>query len=96
MKNADELFTERFGGEVVRHRLSWFATLQGLLFLWFILIDYKTFAVLPQILVCVAVAMCLPGIANAYKSPALRYRLHVALAIGWVALGMARSFLDHS
>jgi len=94
MKNAEELFTERVGGEVVRHRLSWFATLQGLLFLWFILLDSSKYAALPQILVCIAVAMCLPGIAAAYKSAALRYRLHVALALGWVALGIARSLLS--
>lgn len=94
MKNATEVLTSRhFEQDAIHHRLSWFATLQGLLFLSFALID-KDETLLISALVCVGVAMCVPAIASTYAQSRLKNWIRLALAVFWVALGAAQ-FLLH-
>jgi hypothetical protein len=92
-KNANEVFAFRdLEHDVVRHRLSWFVTLQGLLFVSFALID-KSQVILISVLVCAGVAMCLPAIASAYTSPRLKNWMRLLLAVFWVTLGVAQFLL---
>jgi hypothetical protein len=93
MKNANEVITRSFEHGAVRHRLSWFATLQGLLFLSFVLLDKSKNVMLTSLLVCAGVALCLPAIASAYTRLGIKNRLHILLAIGWVIIGTAQFVL---
>lgn len=93
MKNAIESFAARsFESNSIRHRLSWFVTLQGLLFLSFVLVDKREW-LLTSALVCAGVAMCVPSIASAYTSPRLRNWLRLLLALFWAVLGTAHFVL---
>lgn len=90
MKNASEILTtQHFEHDAIRHRLSWFATLQGLLFLVFVLVD-KDAVLLTSALVCVGVAMCVPAIASSYTHSRLKNWMRLLLAVFWVALGVAQ------
>lgn len=94
MKNAIEALAARsFEPDAIKHRLSWFVTLQGLLFLSFVLVDKREF-LLTSVLVCAGVAMCVPSIASAYTSPRLRNWLRLFLAVFWAVLGTAH-FIMH-
>ena len=89
MKDASDVFaTRHFEGGAIRHRLSWFATLQGLLFLYFVLVDKDDVGLITT-LVCVGVAMCLPSIASTYARSRFKNWVRVLLAVFWVSLGVA-------
>jgi hypothetical protein len=93
MKHAGAAFAFRnFEQDVIRHRLSWFATVQGLLFISFALID-KSQVILTSVLVCAGIAMCLPAIASAYTSPRLKNWMRLLLAVFWVTIGVAQFVL---
>lgn len=93
MKNASEILaTQHFERDAIRHRLSWFATLQGLLFLVFVLVD-KDEVVLTSVLACIGVAMCVPAMASSYASSRLKNWLRLLLAVLWVTLGVAQLVL---
>lgn len=89
MQKTDELLFPHLERNSIRHRLSWFAAVQGLLFLSFVLLDKARNSTITSLLLCTAVAMCVPGIASAYTSRAIKNRVRLVIALCWVALGMA-------
>ena len=82
--------SDELEGGAPSHRLSWFATLQGLLFLTFILLDKTQNTMATSLLICVGIGMCVPAIAAVYTSAAIRHRLKSLLAILWVIAGVAQ------
>jgi hypothetical protein len=79
----------------IHHRLSWFVTLQGLLFLGFVLIDKREHVTLTSLVVCAGVALCIPAIASTYARAGLQNWLRFVLALCWVAIGTIQ-FMWHA
>jgi len=89
MKGVNGIFASRsVESAAISHRLSWFTTLQGLLFLSFMLVD-KSHVTLISLMICAGVALCLPAIAGAYRDAGIQSWLKLLLAIFWVMLGGA-------
>lgn len=74
---------------VTRHRLSWFATLQGLVFLSFVLLDKARNPALTYLLVATGAAICLPAIASLDVPARSNSPMPFLLALCWVAVGAA-------
>ena len=95
MMNTKTTAQRSLESEFIAHRLSWFATFQGLLFLSFVLVDKRANVLLTSLLVCAGVAMCIPAMSSAYTNLGIRNRFRVLLAVCWVTIGTAQ-FILHS
>jgi hypothetical protein len=90
MKSTLELLGSARPGEhyATRHRLSWFATLQGLLFLSFALVDKHSNPAVTYLLVTLGATICLPSIASV-DARGRSKPMPFLLALCWVAVGAA-------
>jgi hypothetical protein len=77
---------ERFGYDGKRHRLSWFETLQGLLFLAVVLFGV-THAVASGLLICGGIAMCVLAILTNCCKGKIPNLMHLVFASLWAFTG---------
>ena len=89
MKTAQELISppREFRRVATSHRLSWFATMHGLLFLSFALIDKTRNPVLTYLLVSTGVAICLPSIVYVDALSKPNSPVPFLAALCWTAIG---------
>ena len=89
MNNAEELLNppRQIERIATSHRLSWFATMQGLLFLLFILIDKSSNSAFTYLLVSIGVAVCLPSIVSVETRSSSRSPMPFLLALSWTVIG---------
>ena len=89
MKIAQELLgpPREFKRVATSHRLSWFTTMHGLLFLSFALIDKTHNPILTYLLVSAGVAICLPSIVSIDASSRSTSPASFLAALCWTAIG---------
>jgi hypothetical protein len=87
LKQIDERpRAQKFKRRPTRHRLTWFETLQGLLFLAFVMLG-KANSLLSGWLVCAGIAMCIPAMIATGMRGRARHPSHLVVATFWALIG---------
>jgi hypothetical protein len=86
LQHKESLSAQPYERDVTRHRLTWFETLQGLLFLAVVMVG-KSNGLVTNLLICGGIVLCVPTIIATCVTGVARHPLRLVLANFWGLMG---------